>query len=225
MLVHRASIAVLCLIALTTLTACGDSSPGYHVNGADADSFESLTGSFARDKNHVYYDGQEMTGADPASFHWFSSSNYARDRSHVYYERDEVIGADPASFDVVLRPRFDSNWGKDRSHVWLEGKPISDDPAGFELLDGDLAKDGKAVYCGDGSVLSNDPTHFAIVLVNGGTIPVFTKGSHRLLRLHAAGRCRPGNISVVIRQRFLCLRSTACLSRQHRHSQRRSTIV
>jgi hypothetical protein len=141
----RASIGALFLFVLAALTACGDSSRGYHVSsgkvyfvhgfppertevsGADAGSFESLTGDYARDKNHVYYDGQVMTG--------------------------------------------------DRARVWLEGKPVSEDPAGFELLDGDMAKDSKAVYCGDGSVVSNDPTHFAIVLVNGGTIPVFTKDS------------------------------------------------
>ncbi len=40
---------------------------------------------------------------------------------------------------------------------------ISDDPAHFELLDGELAKDSHVVYWSDGSVLSEDPTHFAIV--------------------------------------------------------------
>jgi hypothetical protein len=40
---------------------------------------------------------------------------------------------------------------------------ISDDPAHFELLDGELAKDSRLVYWIDGSVLSKDPANFAII--------------------------------------------------------------
>jgi hypothetical protein len=40
---------------------------------------------------------------------------------------------------------------------------VSDDPAHFELLDGDLSKDSTAVYWSDGHVLSDDPAHFAII--------------------------------------------------------------
>ncbi len=45
----------------------------------------------------------------------------------------------------------------------LLDRPISDAPTHFELLAGDLAKDSHVAYRSDGSVLSDDPEHFAIV--------------------------------------------------------------
>jgi DKNYY family protein len=67
--------------------------------------------------------------------------------------------ADAATFELLDRPSF----AKDRDHVFQRDRTISDDPAHFELLDGELAKDSHVVYGSDGSVLSDDPTHFAIV--------------------------------------------------------------
>ncbi|HEX7827910.1 MAG TPA: DKNYY domain-containing protein, partial [Mycobacterium sp.] len=57
------------------------------------------------------------------------------------------------------RPGF----AKDAQHVFQRDTAISSDPAHFELLDGELAKDRTAVYWSDGRVLSNDPAHFAII--------------------------------------------------------------
>ena len=60
-----------------------------------------------------------------------------------------------------MRPPSNCSTGpgffKDRDHVYQRDHPISDDPAHFELLDGELAKDSTAVYWSDGSVLSEDP--------------------------------------------------------------------
>lgn len=41
--------------------------------------------------------------------------------------------------------------------MYQRDRVLSDDPAHFELLDGNLAKDSHAVYWSDGHVLSNDP--------------------------------------------------------------------
>ena len=43
-----------------------------------------------------------------------------------------------------------SGFAKDRDHVYQLDRPISDDPAHFELLDGGLSKDSTAVYWTDG---------------------------------------------------------------------------
>ena len=66
-------------------------------------------------------------------------------------------------------------FAKDRNHVYQLDRPISDDPAHFELLDGGLSKDGTAVYWTDGGVLSDDPAHFAIV--SNSDHYLFTKDS------------------------------------------------
>jgi hypothetical protein len=71
-----------------------------------------------------------------------------------------------------------SGFAKDRNHVYQLGRPISDDPAHFELIDGGLSKDTAAVYWTDGSVLSDDPAHFAIVSNNDHYL--YTKDSHSI---------------------------------------------
>ena len=71
-----------------------------------------------------------------------------------------------------------SGFAKDRNHVYQLDRPISDDPAHFELIDGGLSKDSTAVYWTDGSVLSDDPAHFAIVSNNDHYL--FTKDSRTI---------------------------------------------
>ncbi len=88
-----------------------------------------------------------------------------RQGRHGYYlnafpgKAFEIDDADVAPSELLDRPGF----AEDRDHVYQRDRVISDDPAHFELLDGELAKDSHVVYRSDGSVLSEDPTHFAIV--------------------------------------------------------------
>jgi hypothetical protein len=77
----------------------------------------------------------------------------------VYFNGGALLDADAASFQLLERPGF----AKDRDRVYQRDRAISDDPGNFELLDGDLAKDSHVVYWSDGSVLSEDPAHFAII--------------------------------------------------------------
>ncbi len=100
----------------------------------------------------------EIAGADAVSFKAFDTT-YAKDRSNAYFDGHPITGADATTFDVLNR----SGFAKDRNHVYQLDRPISDDPAHFELLDGGLSKDSANVYWTDGGVLSDDPAHFAIV--------------------------------------------------------------
>jgi hypothetical protein len=151
----RKAIAALCLVAVALLPACSRNKPpnslfdgaGYHVRG---DKVYYLTGFPARPT--------QIEEADTATFEAFDTT-YARDKSNVYFDGRPIPNADATSFELLDRPGF----FKDRHHVYQLDRPISDDPAHFELLDGDLAKDSTAVYWSDGSVLSNDPTHFVIL--------------------------------------------------------------
>ena len=151
----RRSVAAVCLVAMALSPACSrnkppDSlvdSPGYHVRGDKVYYLAAFPGK-----------ASELAGADPASFKAFDVT-YAKDRSTAYFDGHAISGADATTFDVLGR----SGFAKDRSHVYQLDRPISDDPAHFQLLDGGLSKDSSAVYWTDGDVLSDDPAHFAIV--------------------------------------------------------------
>jgi hypothetical protein len=151
----RRSIAALCVVALALLPACSRNKPpnslfdgaGYHVRGDKVYYLTALPGK-----------ASEIVGADPTSFKAFDTT-YAKDKSNVYFDGHSISGADATTFDVMPR----SGFAKDRNHVYQLDRPISDDPAHFELLDGGLSKDSSAVYWTDGGVLSDDPTRFAII--------------------------------------------------------------
>jgi hypothetical protein len=154
----RRLIAALCLVAVTLLPACSRNTPpnslfdaaGYHVQGDKVYYLAAFPGK-----------ASEIAGADPASFKAFDTT-YAKDRSNAYFDGHAITGSDATTFDVLNR----SGFAKDLNHVYQLDRPISDDPAHFELLDGGLSKDSANVYWTDGGVLSDDPAHFAIVLNN-----------------------------------------------------------
>lgn len=138
---------------MALLPACGRNkapnslfeAAGYHVRGDKVYYLSALPGKAFE------------IAADAASFKAFDTT-YAKDRSNAYFDGHPIPGADATSFDVLDR----SGFAKDRNHVYQLDRPISDDPGHFELIDGGLSKDTAAVYWTDGSVLSDDPAHFAI---------------------------------------------------------------
>jgi len=125
----------------------------------------------------------EIFGADAASFEAFDTT-YARDKFNAHVNGKPLAGAAPSSFELLGRPGF----AKDSRHVYQRDRPISSDPAHFEFLDGNLAKDSTVVYWSDGTVLSDDPVHFAIVS-NTDHYLLFTKDS-RTVRVN--GKQIPG---------------------------------
>jgi hypothetical protein len=166
----RRSIAALCLVAVALFPACSRNKPpnslfdaaGYHVRGDKVYYLAAFPGK-----------ASEIAGADAASFKAFDTT-YAKDRSKAYFDGHPVTGADATTFDVLNR----SGFAKDGNHVYQLDRPISDDPAHFELLDGGLSKDSANVYWTDGGVLSDDPAHFAIVANNDHYL--FTKDSRTI---------------------------------------------
>jgi hypothetical protein len=165
----RRSIAAVCLVAVALLPACSrDKAPdslfdtaGYHVRGDKVYYLPAFPGKASE------------IAADAASFKAFDTT-YAKDRTNAYFDGHPIPGADATSFDVLNR----SGFANDRNHVYQLDRPISDDPAHFELIDGGLSKDTAAVYWTDGSVLSDDPAHFAIVSNNDHYL--YTKDSHSI---------------------------------------------
>jgi len=93
---------------------------GYHVRGDKVYYLSAFPGK-----------ASEIAGADVASFKAFDTT-YAKDKSNAYFDGHPIPGADATSFDVLDR----SGFARDRNHVYQLDRPISDDPAHFELLDG-----------------------------------------------------------------------------------------
>ncbi len=112
-------------------------SAGYHVKGDTVYFLQAFPGKAA-----------QIDGADTASFKTLDRT-FAKDASTVYVDGRPLTDADPASFVLLDRPDF----AKDGDHVYQRDKVFSDDPAHFQLLGGNLAKDGGAVYWLDGRVL------------------------------------------------------------------------
>lgn len=151
----RKSTAALCVLVVAILLACSR-------NGLPDSLFEAA-GYHVRD-GKVYYlnafpgKAVEIDGADAASFQALDSI-YGRDKASVYVNGAQLSGADAASLELLDRAGF----AKDHHHVYQRDRALSDDPANFELLEGELSKDSRVVYWSDGSVLSEDPEHFAII--------------------------------------------------------------
>ncbi|MCU1695385.1 MAG: hypothetical protein JWR34_1448 [Mycobacterium sp.] len=151
----RKVVVGLCVLALALLPACSRNrtpnslfdASGYHVTDDKVFYLNAFPGK-----------AFQIDGADVASFQAFDQT-YARDMSNVYLNGGVLSGADAATFLPLERPGF----AKDAHHVYQRDVAISADPAHFELLDGELSKDGSAVYWSDGRVLSEDPAHFVII--------------------------------------------------------------
>jgi hypothetical protein len=182
-------VRALCLVAEVLLPACSRhkapnslfDAAGYHVRGYKVYYLAAFPGK-----------ASEMAGADATLFKALDTT-YAKDKSSAYFDGHPIPAADATTFAVLDRGGF----AKDRNHVYQLGKPMSDDPAHFELLDGGLSKDSTAVYWTDGSVLSSDPAHFAVVSNNdhylfmkdSRTVHVNGSRSPRPIRRHS-GCCR-----------------------------------
>ena len=155
------------LIALGCVTACDGSS--YRRSGSQwkhgdtaftpqhPASFEPLDARFARDKLRGYCRGTAIDDSDGASFLVVSETE-ARDRSSVYrcdtYRKAQeywsiqylrivrIAGADAATY-VSLG----TGYARDKHRVYLDGVPFKvRDPASFEPLAGDFARDAERGY-------------------------------------------------------------------------------
>lgn len=162
----RKLIAGVCVVAAALTAGCLSREPnslfesrGYHVRGDTVYFLNAFPGS-----------AFVVDGADAATFEILDGS-YARDAGTVYLDGAALPGVDAATFELLERP----DYSRDRDRIYLRGEPLSDDPEHFEFVDGDLAKDGTAVYWSDGSVLSSDPEHFEVVSNEGYYL--FTKDS------------------------------------------------
>ncbi len=101
---------------------------GQELQGADAKSFRQLDHNYFADKNHVYFVGSIVEGADPATFtlwDYFCVDKYA-----VYKRNKKVEKADPRSYKWL-----DPLYAIDNHHVFFHDKVIEGaDPHTFTRI-------------------------------------------------------------------------------------------
>jgi hypothetical protein len=144
-----------------------------------------MRASYARDRNHVYYQAQVIAGADPKTYA-FIDDNYARDHQAIYafgrrlstrvgsfqvldggYATD---GVHHFYQDVVLQGEgfellgsgAQAGYGYARTHsrVYRHGSWLDDaDPKTFEVLHADvgITRDRQAVFFNDRLIAGADP--------------------------------------------------------------------
>ena len=144
---------------------------GEVIEGADADSFFYLHGSYSMDKDYLYHyidnktplttkpeaisrandryirHGEQVLYLGKVISHDASSFNiiddeYATDALHVYSNGDLVEGMVPEGF-TVISPYY----RKDKNQAYYFNTPIPDsDPASFKVLNDAVSKDKSNVY-------------------------------------------------------------------------------
>lgn len=70
-------------------------------------------------QDKVMYEGQEVAGADPATFQVLDDVDYAKDARHVYVVGYRIKGADPATFRIIEAP-----YARDATHLYCGNLPM-----------------------------------------------------------------------------------------------------
>lgn len=109
----------------------------------DTASFKQLSGSFYKDKNHIYQ-SYSMSGGTAlwifkeADYKTFSILNeyYAKDKNHIYDYRNGIIdSADVKTFKVL----DDAPFAKDKKHLYnwsdiIDGDTVNEDSTVLEMI-------------------------------------------------------------------------------------------
>lgn len=117
-------------------------SQNHPLHVADMSSFKQIDGSWAVDRQNVYFIGMEAEiGKDVVpigDFRTFHALNdfYASDSKNVYYKNKIVDGADPKTFAPLYG---ENNFGKDKKRVYYKARATS-------IRDLDALKHGNMDY-------------------------------------------------------------------------------
>ena len=136
---------------------------GFQLVEADAQTFQILENgvagvtyvNYAKDKNHVYYNGTIMQNADAKTFERLDSF-HAKDRQHIFYSQ-YVLSEDPNHFRFL-----GSGYSRDRKHIYSGDYPISDSPDTFERFEG-FARDEHGIIIGIHRLENADSKSFQYV--------------------------------------------------------------
>ena len=130
------------------------------IQNVDIDSFiiEDKNVFYSKDKNHVYFMGEEQKGTDSSTFEVLNY-HFTKDRNHVYYENEILNEADSTSF-VILQ----NNYAKDDNHIYYNNEILKEvDSSSFIVLDNNYMKDKNSVYYKNIKLDKSDPETFIIM--------------------------------------------------------------
>ena len=98
--------------------------------GADPKTFEVLDNDdYGKDVNLVFYEGQQVLGADAGSFE-FVGDLYAKDKFRAFYAGDSITSSNSHGFRII-----DSYYSSDHKDAYCVTEPLHlCSPANFELI-------------------------------------------------------------------------------------------
>lgn len=137
-----------------------DESTGFtFLIGADPATFQRLKGDgYAKDKDHVFYQGRKVEGAQSATFIALSN-DYGRDSISGFYQSEPIPGSDGQTLEVL--PRM---WVRDKNDVYAGTNAIhACDPATFRNLDYSWHVDSRCAYAGALKIVGADPKTFQVI--------------------------------------------------------------
>lgn len=121
------------------------------VEEADASTFvtieHNLNIDLGKDKNHVFFDGTIIEGADPSTFKQVKEY-YWKDKDNVFLlqfgnQRQIIPNAEPNSFQVINN----SFWSKDKNNVFYKFDKLNGvQSSRFAAIDEEWGKDGNYYY-------------------------------------------------------------------------------
>jgi len=182
----RLSIAIFQFILLLVITGC---SSGYNNDGqtvyynhwnegngqhhrqldADPKTFRILEfSSYAKDEKTVYYEGQEIIGADAASFVALGDC-FGKDKHYGWYGKDTIKTSCGSSFTVI-----NDHYSKDGFDVFYNTEPLHmTEPANFRFVAGEgeyqsWTTDGNNYFFNNYKIPSDDYAHVTIYPKSSG---------------------------------------------------------
>lgn len=136
------------------------------LEGADLDTFEIIDKSYAKDINHVYYDGKTVLGGVPESVALIPSelkpsganSSYLISGGKVFTYGEEIEGADPISFTLL-----EGGYAMDKRYIYYYyDKKIQRKVTPTIMANNEYLKhDEQVLY--QGKVFSEQASHFEII--------------------------------------------------------------
>ena len=185
MVKHLFQVGLLCAV----LTGCADyvvEDEGVYYNyldhnlkmvkrplvGADPKTFEVLDNDdYGKDVNLVFFEGQQVLGADASSFE-FVGDLYAKDKFRAFYAGDSIASSSSQGFRII-----DSYYSADHKDAYCVTEPLHVcSPANFKLIAlangendfGRWATDGCWYYYRHFKIPSDDHAHIELIRGSAG---------------------------------------------------------
>ena len=130
------------------------------IHGADPDTFVSLNATYARDRQHIFWQQHKVIGADPQTFRALDE-DYGMDQTQAYYRYGRIKDAEITCFQVLgnqyardVASLYYGHIGRENPHDLkiyriVHGRATKingGDPSNFKILSKSYAKDLNQVY-------------------------------------------------------------------------------